>query len=96
MMNEKSSQRQIRFAELIRSIISECLLVEDFYSLNFERHGVTYNFPPEVKFENVISLSYKIKDLSIFLDFENEYFEHYGFVDSNENVWNEIFEPTVP
>ena len=29
-----SSQRQIRFSELIRSLISECLLVEDFYDLN--------------------------------------------------------------
>ena len=44
MMNEKSSQRQIRFAELIRSIISECLLVEDFYSLNFEISSITISY----------------------------------------------------
>ena len=43
-MNEKSSQRQIRFAELIRSIISECLLVEDFYSLNFEISSITISY----------------------------------------------------
>ena len=24
--------------------------------------------------------------------YENEYFEHYGFVDSNSNVWEETFE----
>ena len=35
MSNEMSSQRQIRFSELIRSLISECLLVEDFYSYIF-------------------------------------------------------------
>ena len=44
MMNVKSSQRQIRFAELIRSIISECLLVEDFYSLNFEISSITISY----------------------------------------------------
>ena len=30
-VNDMSSQRQIRFAELIRSLISECLLRADFY-----------------------------------------------------------------
>ena len=44
MINEKSSKRQIRFAELIRSIISECLLVEDFYSLNFEINSITISY----------------------------------------------------
>ena len=29
-----SSQRQMRFSELIRSLISECILVEDFYNLD--------------------------------------------------------------
>ena len=43
-MNEKSSKRQIRFAELIRSIVSECLLVENFYSLNFEISSVTISY----------------------------------------------------
>jgi len=32
MNNNLSSQRQLRFSELIRSLISECLLVEDFYN----------------------------------------------------------------
>ena len=62
------------------------------YGLNYERHGVTYHFPPEVKFENRISFNYKIKHLNLFIRYENEYFEHYGFVDSNINVWNETFE----
>ena len=43
-MSEKSSQRQIRFAELIRSVVSECLLVEDFYSLDFEISSITISY----------------------------------------------------
>ena len=39
-----SSQRQMRFSELIRSLISECLLVEDFYNLNFEITSVTISY----------------------------------------------------
>jgi hypothetical protein len=62
------------------------------YGLNYERHGVNYNFPPEIKFESKISASYKFKNTFIALIIENEYFEHYGFVDSNINVWNETFE----
>ena len=34
MNNQMSSQRQMRFSELIRSLISECILVEDFYNLD--------------------------------------------------------------
>ena len=39
-----SSQRQIRFSELIRSLISECLLVEDFYNLSFETTSITISY----------------------------------------------------
>ena len=39
-----SSQRQMRFSELVRSIISECLLVEDFYSLSFETTSITISY----------------------------------------------------
>ena len=63
------------------------------YGLNFERHGVTYHFPPEVKFESRINASYQIGNTLIQLTYENEYFEHYGFVDVNKNVWDETFEP---
>ena len=62
------------------------------YGLNYERHGVTYHFPPEVKFESRIAVSYKHDNTKFYLNFENEYFEHYGFVDSNINVWDETFE----
>jgi len=39
-----SSQRQLRFSELIRSLISECLLIEDFYDLSFEISSITVSF----------------------------------------------------
>ena len=44
MNNQMSSQRQMRFGELIRSLISECLLVEDFYNINFETTSITVSF----------------------------------------------------
>ena len=39
-----SSQRQMRFSELIRSLISECLLVEDFYNFNFNSTSITISY----------------------------------------------------
>ena len=39
-----SSQRQMRFSELIRSLISECILVEDFYNLEISINSVTVSF----------------------------------------------------
>ena len=62
------------------------------YGINYERHGVTFNFPPEVKLESRSHFTYKFKNLNISLIYENEYFEHYGFVDKNINVWTEAFE----
>ena len=44
MNNEMSSQRQMRFSELIRSLISDCLLFEDFYNINFETSSITISF----------------------------------------------------
>lgn len=63
------------------------------YEINYERHGVTYHFPPEVKLENRILASYFAKNATISIIYENEHIEHYGFIDSNLNVWNETFEP---
>ena len=37
-----------------------CKLSGLTYAINFERHGVTYRFPPEVKLESKISAFYKI------------------------------------
>ena len=39
-----SSQRQMRFSELIRSLISECILVEDFYNLDIASKSITVSF----------------------------------------------------
>ena len=44
MSDNLSSQRQLRFSELIRSLISECLLVEDFYNLSFETSSITISY----------------------------------------------------
>ena len=44
MNNNLSSQRQLRFSELIRSLISECLLVEDFYNFSFKVTSITISY----------------------------------------------------
>ena len=44
MSNQMPSQRQTRFSELIRSIVSECLLIEDFYNLSFETTSITISY----------------------------------------------------
>ncbi len=38
------TQRQIRFGELIRSLISDCLLKEDFYDQNINPSSITVSF----------------------------------------------------
>ena len=62
------------------------------YQINYERHGVTFNFPPEVKIESRFLFHINVNDFFVSLNYENEYFEHYGFVDTNNNVWTESFE----
>ena len=44
MSNNLSSQRQLRFGELIRSLISECLLIEDFYNSSFKTTSITISY----------------------------------------------------
>jgi ribosome-binding factor A len=44
MSENLSSQRQLRFSELMRSLISECLLVEDFYNFSFETTSITISY----------------------------------------------------
>lgn len=39
-----SSQRQMRFGELIRSLVSECILIEDFYNLEISIKSITVSF----------------------------------------------------
>jgi len=56
-------------------------------AFNYERHGVVYHFPPEVKLELRLSLIYRYNNWVFDLYYENEYFENIGFVNSNDNVW---------
>ena len=44
MKNSMSSQRQMRYAELIRSLISDCLLREDFYDQEIKFNSITVSF----------------------------------------------------
>jgi len=44
MNNQMSSQRQFRYAELIRSLISQCLLKEDFYDEDLNYTSITVSF----------------------------------------------------
>ena len=39
-----SSQRQMRYAELIRTLVSECLLIEDFFVDGIDYSSVTVSF----------------------------------------------------
>ena len=63
------------------------------YEFNYERHGVSYHFPPEIKYENRLIFKYNTnQSYSISINYENEMFVHYGFIDSQNNVWSETFE----
>ncbi len=61
------SQRQIRYAELIRTLISDCLLKEDFYNENIKPTSIT------------VSLVKMSKDLKI----ANIYFMPLGGIDKS-------------
>jgi len=43
-LKQMSSQRQIRFGEVIRSLISECLLRADFYDSEISMTSITVSF----------------------------------------------------
>ena len=64
--------RQIRYAELIRSILSDCLLKEDFYSTDITSSSITISY---------VRMS---KDLKI----ANVYFMPLGGKDQNEVLKN--------
>ena len=51
--------------------------------MNYERHGVLFNRPPEVKMEIRLDIRYKWDDYKFNIYFEREWLEHAGFV-SNE------------
>ena len=43
-IDQKSSQRQVRFGEVIRSLISDCLLRADFYDSEISMTSITVSF----------------------------------------------------
>ena len=59
------SQRQIRFGELIRSLLSDCLLKEDFYDENINTSSITISFvkmSKDLKIANVYFMPLGGKD----------------------------------
>ena len=50
-----SSQRQIRFAEIIRSLISECLIRSDFYNTEIKITSITVSY---VKMSKDLKIAY--------------------------------------
>ena len=70
-----SSQRQIRYSELIRSLLSECILREDFYDPNFKISTVTISFvkmSKDLRFANVYLMPLGGKDKDIILESMNK------------------------
>ena len=53
-----SSQRQIRYGELIRSLISDCLLKEDFYDQSISSTSITVSY---------VKMSKDLKMASVYL-----------------------------
>ena len=58
MNNHMSSQRQIRYGELIRSLISDCLLKEDFYDQSISSTSVIVSY---------VKMSKDLKIASVYL-----------------------------
>ena len=58
MNTHMSSQRQIRYAELIRSLISDCLLKEDFYDQSISSTSVIVSY---------VKMSKDLKMASVYL-----------------------------
>tara|TARA_B100000674_G_scaffold489415_1_gene503362 strand:- start:686 stop:1057 length:372 start_codon:yes stop_codon:yes gene_type:complete len=69
------SQRQIRFGELIRSVVSDCLLKEDFYDENINSTSITISFvkmSKDLKIANVYFMPLAGKDKIKVLENLNE------------------------
>ena len=65
------TQRQIRFSELIRSLLSDCLLKEDFFDENINSSSITISFvrmSKDLKVANVYFMPLGGKDKSEILD----------------------------
>ena len=65
------TQRQIRFGELIRSLLSDCLLKEDFFDDNINSSSITISFvrmSKDLKIANVYFMPLGGKDKTQILD----------------------------
>ena len=58
MNNQMSSQRQIRYGELIRLLISDCLIKEDFYDHSISSTSITVSY---------VKMSKDLKIASVYL-----------------------------
>ena len=70
-----SSQRQIRYGELIRSLISDCLLKEDFYDQSISSTSVTISYvkmSKDLKIANVYLMPLGGKNKEYILDNINQ------------------------
>ncbi len=60
-------------------------------SLNYERHGILYKRPAEVKIEFRIDLKYKLNEYYLNIYFEKEWLEHESFIANKWRVGNVIW-----
>ena len=60
-------------------------------SINYERHGVLFTRPPEVKMEIRIDFRYSWKDYNFNILFEREWLEHAGFILDEWRIGNVIW-----
>ena len=71
MNKNMSSQRQIRYAELIRSLVSECLFKEDFFIDEIDCSSVTVSFvkmSKDLKIANVYLSTLAVENELTFID----------------------------
>ena len=70
-----SSQRQIRYAELIRSLVSECLLKEDFFveGINYSAVSVSFvKMSKDLKIANIYLSTLEVNNQEILLENINQ------------------------
>ena len=60
-------------------------------SLNYERHGVLFSRPPEVKIEVKLDFRYRWNDYILNILFEREWLEHAGFIQDKWRKGNVIW-----
>ena len=70
------------------AISNEILIVP---SLNYERHGVLYKRPAEVKMEIRFDFRYEWNDYQFNIYFEREWLEHAGFIANKWRIGNVIW-----